>query len=161
MQLFDSLSRALKPVDPVEPGHVKMYACGPTVYRYAHLGNLRSFMLYDLIRRALEFEGFTVTEVMNITDVGHMTDESSAEAVDKMQLAMEDEGLTPLEIAAKYTQAVFDDATALGIRPADAYPNLVRSSRELFASGFDYGDEFEFGLDLILEGIERAEHGSS
>src|SRR5215212_2665930 len=131
MQLYDSLSRTLKQVEPVEAGHVKMYACGPTVYRHAHLGNLRSFMLYDLIRRALEFEGYTVTEVMNITDVGHMTDESSAEAVDKMQLAMEDEGLQPLEIAAKYTRAVFDDATALGIRPADLYPKATEHIQEM------------------------------
>ena len=53
MRLYDSLTRTLQEVDPIEPGHVTMYACGPTVYRYAHLGNLRSFMLYDLIRRAL------------------------------------------------------------------------------------------------------------
>jgi len=125
MRLYDSLTRALRDVDPVEPGHVKMYACGPTVYRYAHLGNLRSFMLYDLIRRALEFEGYAVTEVMNITDVGHMTDESSTEAVDKMQLAMEDEGLAPLEIAEKYTTAVLADADALGIRRADLYPKAT------------------------------------
>jgi cysteinyl-tRNA synthetase len=131
VQLYDSLSRGVKQVDPVEPGHVKMYACGPTVYRYAHLGNLRSFMLYDLIRRALEFEGFRVTEVMNITDVGHMTDESSAEAVDKMQLAMEDEGLQPLEIAEKYTRAVFDDAAALGIRAADRYPKATEHIQEM------------------------------
>ncbi len=131
MRLFDSLTRELQQVEPLEPGHVKMYACGPTVYRFAHLGNLRSFMLYDLIRRALEFEGSRVTEVMNITDVGHMTDESSAEAVDKMQLAMEDEGLQPLEIAAKYTQAVFDDAEALGIRPADIYPKATEHIQEM------------------------------
>ncbi len=131
MRLYDSLTRTLQEVDPVEPGHVRMYACGPTVYRYAHLGNLRSFMLYDLIRRALEYEGFRVTEVMNITDVGHMTDESSAEAIDKMQLAMEDEGLAPLEIAAKYTAAVFDDAAALGIRPADRYPKATEHIQEM------------------------------
>jgi len=93
MRLYDSLTRELQEVTPITPGRVTMYACGPTVYRYAHLGNLRSFMLYDLIRRALQYEGFEVEEVMNITDVGHMTDESSTEAVDKMQLAMEDEGL--------------------------------------------------------------------
>ncbi len=131
MRLYDSLTRELREVDPVEPGHVKMYACGPTVYRYAHLGNLRSFMLYDLIRRALEFEGFTVTEVMNITDVGHMTDESSAEAVDKMQLAVEDEGLQPLEIAQKYAQAVFDDMQELGIHPADRYPRATEHIQEM------------------------------
>jgi len=131
MRLYDSLTRAVQEVDPIEPGTVKMYACGPTVYRYAHLGNLRSFMLYDLIRRALELEGFEVTEVMNITDVGHMTDESSAEAVDKMQLATEDEGLTPEQIAEKYTNAVFEDATALGIRPANRYPKATEHIQEM------------------------------
>jgi cysteinyl-tRNA synthetase len=131
MRLYDSLTRTLQEVDPVEPGHVKMYACGPTVYRYAHLGNLRSFMLYDLIRRALELEGFQVEEVMNITDVGHMTDESSAEAVDKMQLATEDEGLSPQEIAEKYTDAVFHDADELGIRRADRYPKATEHIQEM------------------------------
>ena len=95
MRLYDSLTRAVEEVVPAEDRHVTMYTCGPTVYRYAHLGNLRTFMLGDLIRRALEFEGLRVTQVMNITDVGHMTDESSPEAVDKMLLAMEDEGLVP------------------------------------------------------------------
>jgi cysteinyl-tRNA synthetase len=131
MRLYDSLTRELQDVVPVAAGRVKMYACGPTVYRNAHLGNLRSFMLYDLIRRALEFEGLVVEEVMNITDVGHMTDESSVEAVDKMQLAVEDEGLQPLEIAEKYTQAVFADATALGIRPADRYPKATEHIQEM------------------------------
>ena len=131
MRLFNSLSRQVEDVIPVEPGHVKMYSCGPTVYRYAHLGNLRTFMLGDLIRRVLEFEGLRVTQVMNITDVGHMTDESSPEAVDKMLLAMEDEGLAPLEIAQKYTTAVFADAAALGIRPADVYPKATEHVPEM------------------------------
>src|SRR5262245_19584866 len=131
MRLYDSLTRSLQEVDPLEPGVVKMYACGPTVYRYAHLGNLRSFMLYDLIRRAIQLEGFRVEEVMNITDVGHKTDESSAEAVDKMQLATEDEGLTPAQIAEKYTDAVFDDARALGIWPADRYPRATEHISEM------------------------------
>ena len=104
-----------------------MYTCGPTVYRYAHLGNLRTFMLGDLIRRGLEFEGLRVTQIMNITDVGHMTDEASPEAVDKMLLAVEDEGLSPLEIAEKYADAVFEDAAAVGIRPADALPEGDRA----------------------------------
>ena len=145
MRLYNSLTRRVDEVVPIEPGHVTMYACGPTVYRYAHLGNLRSFMLYDLIRRALEFEGLRVTEIMNITDVGHMTDESSAEAVDKMQLAMEDEGLTPAQIAEKYTNAVFEDAAALGIRPADRYPkatehiqDMIELTAELVDAGHAY-----------------------
>jgi cysteinyl-tRNA synthetase len=88
-------------------------------------------MLADLIRRALELEGLRVTQIMNITDVGHMTDESSAEAVDKMQLAVEDEGLQPLEIAEKYAAAVFEDAEALGIRPADRYPKATEHIPEM------------------------------
>ena len=122
MRLFSTLTREVEEVRPVEPGHVKMYACGPTVYRSAHLGNFRTYMLGDLIRRALEFEGFRVTLVQNITDVGHMTDESSPDAVDKMALAVEDEGLQPLAIAAKYTQEVLDDADALGLRRPDVMP---------------------------------------
>jgi cysteinyl-tRNA synthetase len=125
MRLFNTLTRGVEEVRPIESGHVKMYACGPTVYRHAHLGNLRTYMLGDLIRRALEFEGFHVTLVQNITDVGHMTDESSPEAVDKMLLAVEDEGLQPLEIAAKYTSAVLEDADALGIRRPDIMPKAT------------------------------------
>jgi cysteinyl-tRNA synthetase len=133
MRLYNTLSRTVEDVVPVEPGHVKMYSCGPTVYRYAHLGNLRTFMLADLIRRALELEGLRVTQIMNITDVGHMTDEASPEAVDKMLLAVEDEGLQPLEIAEKYTEAVFQDAAALGIRPADAYPKATDHIPEMIS----------------------------
>ena len=131
MRLYNTLSREVEDIVPVEDAHVRMYTCGPTVYRYAHLGNLRTFMLADLIRRALDFEGYRVTQVMNITDVGHMTDESSPEAVDKMLLAVEDEGLTPMEIAEKYTDAVFADAAAMGIRPADIYPKATEHIPEM------------------------------
>ena len=131
MRLFNSFSREVEDVVPAEPGHVKIYACGPTVYRYAHIGNLRTFLLTDVLRRALELEGLRVTVIMNITDVGHMTDESSPEALDKMLLAMEDEGLTPVEIAEKYTQAVFDDEAALGIRPADRRPKATEHIPEM------------------------------
>ena len=160
MRLFNSLTRRVDEVVPIEPGHVTMYACGPTVYRYAHLGNLRSFMLYDLIRRALEFEGLRVTEIMNITDVGHMTDESSAEAVDKMQLAMEDEGLTPAEIAEKYTNAVFEDAAALGIRPADRYPKAtehIQDMIELTAELVDAGHAYVVGNGSVYYDVASFE----
>ncbi len=133
MRLYNTLTRELDEVRPREDGHIAMYTCGPTVYRPAHLGNLRTFMLADLIRRALEFEGLNVTQVMNITDVGHMTDEASPEAVDKMLLAMEDEGLSPQEIARKYTTLVFDDAEAVGIRPADRYPKATEHIEEMIA----------------------------
>ena len=102
-----------------------MYTCGPTVYRYAHIGNFRTFLLADLVRRALAFQGYEVTQVLNITDVGHMTDESSTEAVDRMDRAAEDEGLSPTEIAKKYTEAFLNDSAALGIVPAHVYPRAT------------------------------------
>ena len=145
MRLYNTLTRAVEELTPIEPGHVTMYTCGPTVYRYAHLGNLRTFMLADLVRRALEFEGLRVTQIMNITDVGHMVDDSSDAAVDKMLLAVEDEGLTPEAIADKYAEAVFADAAALGIRPADAYPKatdhiaeMIEVTRALIERGHAY-----------------------
>ncbi len=131
MRLYNTLTRDLDEVTPLADGQVTMYTCGPTVYRYAHLGNLRTFMLGDLIRRGLELEGLRVTQIMNITDVGHMTDEASADAVDKMQLAVQDEGIPPLEIAAKYAEAVFQEAEAVGIRPADRYPKATEHVPEM------------------------------
>jgi cysteinyl-tRNA synthetase len=131
MRLYNTLTRGLDEVTPSADGHVTMYTCGPTVYRYAHLGNMRTFMLADLIRRGLELEGHTVTQIMNITDVGHMTDEASPQAVDKMLLAVEDEGTSPLEIAEKYAVAVFADAAAVGIRPADRYPKATEHIPEM------------------------------
>src|SRR5919109_1905054 len=114
VRLFDSLSRELIEVSPVDGETVMMYSCGPTVYRYIHIGNMRSFMLGDLIRRGLRFEGYKVRWVMNITDVGHMTDDVGDTGQDKMELAMEDEGLSSREIADKYTQAFLDDADLVG-----------------------------------------------
>ncbi len=131
MRLYNTLTREVDEVRPVIEGHVTIYTCGPTVYRYAHLGNMRTFMLGDLIRRGLELEGYEVTQIMNITDVGHMTDEASPEAVDKMVLAVEDEGMSPREIAEKYARAVFDDAAAVGIRPADRYPKATEHIPEM------------------------------
>jgi cysteinyl-tRNA synthetase len=125
MRLYNSLSRQTEEVKPADGRTVQMYSCGPTVYRYAHLGNFRTFMLGDLIRRALRFEGQDVYWVMNITDVGHMTDDQMDRGRDKMDVAVEDEGLPPLEIAEKYTRAFLEDADALGIERADEYPKAT------------------------------------
>jgi cysteinyl-tRNA synthetase len=125
VRLYDSLTRELHDVSPVDGETVKIYSCGPTVYRYIHIGNMRSFMLGDLIRRALRFEGFTVRWIMNITDVGHMTDEVSDTGRDKMELAEADEGLSAAEIAQKYTDAFLLDSDLVGIERADLYPRAT------------------------------------
>jgi cysteinyl-tRNA synthetase len=125
VRLYDSLTRELHDVSPVDGETVKIYSCGPTVYRFIHIGNMRSFMLGDLIRRALRFEGQSVRWIMNITDVGHMTDEVSDTGRDKMELAEADEGLSAAEIAQKYTDAFLEDSDLVGIERADLYPRAT------------------------------------
>ncbi|HET9250194.1 MAG TPA: cysteine--tRNA ligase, partial [Actinomycetota bacterium] len=125
MRLYDSLTRELHDVSPENGETVEIYSCGPTVYRYIHIGNMRSFMLGDLIRRALRFEGFRVRWIMNITDVGHMTDDVSDTGRDKMELAEADEGLSAAEIAQKYTDAFLQDSDLVGIERADLYPRAT------------------------------------
>ncbi len=131
MRLFDSLTRELLEVSPADGETVKIYSCGPTVYRYIHIGNMRSFMLGDLIRRALRFEGHRVRWIMNITDVGHMTDDVSDAGRDKMELAESDEGLSAPEIAEKYTTAFLEDSDLVGIERADLYPRATQHIAEM------------------------------
>jgi cysteinyl-tRNA synthetase len=112
-------------VKPVDGRTVKIYSCGPTVYRRIHLGNFRSFMLGDLIRRVARFEGGDAFLVMNITDVGHMTDDITDTGRDKMELAESDEGLSAAQIAQKYTDLFLSDGDVLGIARADRYPRAT------------------------------------
>jgi cysteinyl-tRNA synthetase len=133
MRLFNTLSREMEEIRPADGETVKMYSCGPTVYRYIHIGNMRSFLLGDLIRRALRFEDQQVRWIMNITDVGHMTDDVGDTGQDKMELAEADEGLSAQEIAEKYTQAFLDDADLVGIERADAYPRATDHIPEMIA----------------------------
>jgi cysteinyl-tRNA synthetase len=122
VRLYNTLSRRVEEVAPADGRTVKIYSCGPTVYRYIHIGNMRSFMLGDLIRRALRFEGDDVRWIMNITDVGHMTDDVADTGQDKMELAEADEGLSAEQIAQKYTDAFLADSDLLNIERADLYP---------------------------------------
>jgi cysteinyl-tRNA synthetase len=125
MRLYDSLTRKIHEVKPVDGQTMKIYNCGPTVYRRIHLGNFRSFMLGDLIRRIARFEGLDAVLVMNITDVGHMTDDVTDTGRDKMELAEADEGLSAAEIARKYTDLFLQDGDTLGIGRADLYPRAT------------------------------------
>jgi cysteinyl-tRNA synthetase len=146
VRLYDSLSRELIEVAPADGETVKIYSCGPTVYRYIHVGNMRSFMLGDLIRRALRFEGHIVRWIMNITDVGHMTDDVSDAGRDKMELAEADEGLSAAEIAEKYTAAFLEDADLVGIERADLYPRAtdhIDEMIEIIGRLIDKGHAYE------------------
>ena len=134
MRFYDTLTRGLAAVRTQRAGLVTMYTCGPTVYRPVHIGNLRTFLAADLLRRAFELEGLDVCQVMNITDVGHMADDSQEEGgADKMLLAAEDEGLSPAEIAHKYTQAFLRDSAAINIARAETYPRATEHIDDMIA----------------------------
>lgn len=125
IKLFNTLTRKIEPFTPIKDGYVKLYACGPTVYNYAHIGNLRTYLFEDLLRRTLEESGLKVEHVMNVTDVGHL--ESDADAGDdKMELAAKREAKSPWEVARFYEEAFFADIMRLHILK----PNIVCRATE-------------------------------
>ena len=131
LRLRNTLSRSVEPVDPLEAGTVRMYSCGPTVYRYAHVGNLRTFLLADFIRRALLYHGLHVFHVQNITDVGHMRDERFDRGEDRMLVAAGLENKTPAEIADAYEAAFHADGAAVNILPAHVFPRATEHIPEM------------------------------
>src|SRR5689334_24097202 len=102
---MDTRTRAVEEIVPSTPGLLSVYSCGPTVYRYAHVGNLRTFLLPDLIRRALLYHGIDVLHAQNITDVGHMREDPSGGEIDPMLVAAGLEGRSSREIAEAYEAA--------------------------------------------------------
>ena len=120
-------------MEPLEPGLVRMYTCGPTVYRDVHLGNLRSYLIADLLRRALEVQGVSVKQVKNITDVGHMRQERLERGEDKVIAAAIAEGKTSQEIAQFYTDRFQADERKLNITPAEHYPRATDHIDDMIA----------------------------
>ncbi len=124
LTLYDTATRKTMPVTSTL-GRTTIYCCGPTVYRDAHVGNLRTFLLSDLVRRVLESHGNTVELIQNITDVGHMSDDFEAE--DKMLAQAKAEALDPFAVARKYEDKFHVDLNRLNVRPADRYPRASES----------------------------------
>ena len=125
LQIYDTMSRQLVAIAPTEGDVVRIYCCGPTVYRDAHVGNLRTFLLSDLVVRALNIRGIKSQLVQNITDVGHMSDDFVAE--DKMMIAAQKENLDPFAIAIEYENRYHRDLALLNINPAQEYPRASES----------------------------------
>jgi cysteinyl-tRNA synthetase len=148
IRLHNSLTRRTEPLEPIEPGRVGIYTCGATVYKYAHIGNLRSYLFADLLHRTLEYLGYEVRHVKNITDVGHMRDDdpdSLAASADKVEAAAAAEGKTPAEIADFYTQAWLEDEALINIqlvdvmpKATDHVPEMIDLTRRLLANGLAY-----------------------
>ena len=144
MRVYNTLDREKEEFTPIQGNLVRMYSCGPTVYSYAHIGTLRTYIFIDLLRRSLRFCGYKVKGVMNITDVGHLLSDGD-EGEDKMQKAARKEGKTPWEIAAFYTEAFFKDIDALNVgRPeiiakaTDHIPEMIAFVQGLLEKGYAY-----------------------
>ena len=118
MYLYNSLTHKKELFQPIQPGQVKMYTCGPTVYHYAHIGNLRTYIMEDVLEKALNYLGYHVKRVMNITDVGHLSSDADT-GEDKMLKGARREHKTVMEIAQYYTDAFFSDCEQLNIKRPD------------------------------------------
>src|SRR6202521_1676758 len=148
VRLYNTFTRQKEELRPLREGIVRIYSCGPTVYRYVHVGNLRTFMLPDLLCRSLEYLGYQTEQVMNITDVGHLTDDTFDRGEDKMLVSARLENKSPEEIAAHYTTAFMDDAAKLNIRRAALYPHAthyIPQMIELIAKLIEKGHAYEVG----------------
>ncbi|HCI79973.1 MAG TPA: cysteine--tRNA ligase [Ktedonobacter sp.] len=150
MRIYNTLTRSIEEIVPLEAGKIKMYSCGPTVYRYIHIGNLRTFTMADWIRRTFEYRGFEVLHVKNITDVGHMRREVVDQGEDKIEAQARKEGKSSLEIAAYYTQAFHEDEAALNILPANVFPRATQHIPEMI----------EIIQGLQAKGIAYEVHGN-
>ena len=138
LKIYDTMSRDLREFIPIEEGKVRMYVCGPTVYNYIHVGNARSTVAFDTIRRYFEYRGYEVVYISNFTDVD-----------DKIINRAKEEGITPQEVADKYIAAFREDVTALGVKPATRHPRVVEFMDDII----------RFVADLIEKGYAYESQG--
>jgi len=144
MQLFNTLTRQKEEFVPIKPGRAGMYTCGPTVYNYAHIGNLRAYLFDDLLKKTLIYNGYRVKHVMNITDVGHLTSDAD-EGIDKIERAAQEKKQTPQQIAEFYTQAFKKNLQDLNIAPpniwckaTDHIKDQIKLIKRLEKNGYTY-----------------------
>ena len=140
MRLYNTLTKKVEDFVSNEQGKVKMYTCGPTVYHYAHIGNLRSYIIEDILEKTLVYNGYKVKRVMNITDVGHLTSDGDT-GEDKMAKGAAREGKTVYEIADFYTKAFLDDMVALNIK----VPSLIEKA----------SDNIDVYIEMITKMLEN------
>ena len=157
MKLYNTMSRRIEEFVPIKEGHASMYCCGPTVYNYAHIGNLRTYIFEDLLHRTLTAAGYEVRHVMNITDVGHLTGDGD-DGEDKMEKSARQAGKSVWDIAAFYTDAFFSDEKDLNIirpdivcRATDHIQEMIDLIKKLEEGGHTYtaGGNVYFSIDSI------------
>lgn len=153
MKLYNSLTRKKEDVIPNEPGKFSMYTCGPTVYHYAHIGNLRTYIMEDVLEKYLRYTGLDVTRVMNITDVGHLTSDGDT-GDDKMLKGAKREHKTVMEIAKFYTDAFFADCAKLNIKTPDVVEpatGCIEEFIKVISALIEKGYAYEAGGNIYFD----------
>lgn len=159
MRLFNTLTRKKEEFKPLIGNEVRIYSCGPTVYSYAHIGNLRAYLFMDLLRRTLKYNGYELKHVMNITDVGHLVSDAD-EGEDKMEKAAREQKKSPLEIAKMYTDEFFKDFERLNIdkpeiiaKATEHIPDMLEYAKEIVKNG--YGYETSNGIYFDISKLDK------
>ncbi len=144
LKLYNTLTRKKENFKPLIGNEVRIYTCGPTVYNYAHIGNFRSYIFMDNLRRVLKYNGYNLKHVMNITDVGHLESDAD-EGEDKMEKAAKRENKNPYDIAKFYTEAFFKDMESLNIeipeiiaKATDHIPEMIEYVKKIIENGYAY-----------------------
>ena len=144
LKLYNTLTRKKENFKPLIGNEVRIYTCGPTVYNYAHIGNFRSYIFMDNLRRVLKYNGYNLKHVMNITDVGHLESDAD-EGEDKMEKAAKRENKNPYDIAKFYTEAFFKDMESLNIeipeiiaKATDHIPEMIEYVKKIIKNGYAY-----------------------
>ena len=162
LQIYNTLTKSVEEIKPMTPGRVTMYTCGPTVYRYAHIGNLRTYLMADWIRRILTADGNEVYHIKNITDVGHMRQELVEAGGDKMIMAALEEGKTIQEIGEFYADCFWRDETRLNILPAHVFPwasQHIPEMLEMVGTLMENGSAYEAGGNIYFDVNSYPEYG--
>lgn len=153
MNIYNTLTHKIEEFVPNEPGKVSMYTCGPTVYHYAHIGNLRSYIMEDVLEKYLRYDGYDVKRVMNITDVGHLTSDGDT-GDDKMLKGAKREHKTVMEIAKFYTDAFFADCKKLNIKTPDVVEpatGCIDDFIKVISSLIEKGYAYEAGGNIYFD----------
>ncbi len=153
MKLYNSLSHSKEDFVPHEPGRVSMYTCGPTVYHFAHIGNLRTYIMEDVLEKALRWEGYDVKRVMNITDVGHLVSDADT-GEDKMLKGARRENKTVMDIARFYTNAFFEDCKKLNIKRPDVVEpatNMISEYIQVITKLIEAGHAYLAGGNVYFD----------
>jgi cysteinyl-tRNA synthetase len=157
LKLFNSLTRRIETFAPIRPGEARVYSCGPTVYNYPHIGNMRAYVFADVLGRTLSWKGYDLTHVINITDVGHLTDDADA-GEDKLEKAAKERAQSIWDIARHYTEAYWADVKALNIRePArwtvatDYVPKMIEFAKSIEAHCYELPGGLYFDTSTVAD----------